>query len=114
MNFIGQISRGSVPSQIEAAEILSADCKKVLNGQLFTQSREDFVMDLLSVYKNQGAWEVFPADIIVSSHAVVLRLFIEMEKAGAYTAMVILRYDADCLITEINEVLSPVKGGYDF
>ena len=43
-----------------------------------------------------------------------MRIFIEMENFGAYTAIVILRYDTRYLITEINEVLNQVKGAYDF
>ena len=116
LHCINQISRGVDCSQTEAAEIISLDCKKILNGQLFTQNREEFLRDLRSVYENQGAWEVYPADIIIdpSNNAVVLRIFIEMEKFGTYTAIVILRYDSDYLITEINEVLNQVKGSYDF
>jgi hypothetical protein len=117
LSFIDQISKGEVFPQMEtAAEIISPHCKKILNGQLFTQNREDFVSDLLSVYENQGAWKVYPADIIIdsSSNSVVLRIFIEMENFGTYTAIVILRYDSSYFITEINEVLSQVKGSYDF
>ena len=117
LNFINQISIGEIFPQMEtAAEILSPNCKKILNGQLFTQNREDFVRDLLSVYENQGAWTVYPADIIIdpSSNTVVLRIFIEMENFGTYTAIVILRYDSSYLITEINEVLNQAKGSYDF
>lgn len=117
LHFINQISQGEVFLQMEtAAEIIAPACKKILNGQLFTQNREDFVRDLLSVYENQGTWKIYPADIIVDplGNTVVLRILIEMENFGAYTAMVILRYDSHCLITEINEVLSQVKGSYDF
>lgn len=116
LNCINQISKGIDFSQTKITEVVSSDCKKVLNGQLFTQSREAFLMDLRSVYENQGSWEVYPADIIVApaTNTVVLRLFIEMEKLGTYTAIVILRFDSDCLITEINEVLNQVKGSYDF
>lgn len=117
LNFIKRISKGEVFSQMEvAAEILSPNCKKILNGQVFIQSREDFVADLLSVYENQGAWSVYPADIIIasSSNTAVLRLLIEMKNFGLYTAIVILRFDSNYLITEINEVLNQVKGSYDF
>lgn len=114
--FINQISQGIPASQTEAAEILSPNCKKVLNGQIFTQNREDFLKDLRSVYENQGAWVVRAVDIIPapSTQTVVLRLFIEMEKHGTYTAIVILRYDSNYLVTEINEVLTQAKGAYDF
>ena len=116
LNCISQISKGIDFSQAEAAEIISPKCKKILNGQIFTRNREDFLMDLQAVYENQGAWEVYPVDIIIapSSNTVVLRLFIEMEKFGTYTAIVILRYDSDYLITEINEVLNQANGSYDF
>lgn len=117
LNFINQISTGEVFPQMEAAaEIISPNCKKVLNGQLFTQNREDFVTDLLSLYENQGGWKVIPAEILIVplDNTVVLRIFIEMEKFGSYTAIVILRYDESYLVTEINEVLSEVKGSYDF
>lgn len=117
LNFINKISKGEAFPQMEAAaELLSPNCKKILNGQLFTQNREDFVTDLLSVYESQGAWKVYPMDTIIapSSNAVVLRIFIEMENSGTYTAIVILRYDSSYLITEINEVLNQVKGSYDF
>lgn len=114
LDFINQIgNKGTVSSP---AAIIAPNCKKVLNGQLFAENREEFVNDLLSVYENQGAWQVQPVDIITapSNNTVVLRLFIEAEKFGIYTAMVILRYDSNYLITEINEVLSRVKGSYDF
>ena len=117
LDFIGQISRGEVfPQMEEAATLLSTDCKKVLNGQLYTETSEDFVKDLLTVYENQGSWKVSPTDIIIASStdAVVLRLFIEMENRSVYTAIVILRYNSCGLITEINEVLNQVNGSYGF
>lgn len=117
LNFINQISKGEAFPQMDvAAEIISPNCKKILNGQLFTQNREDFVNDLLSVFENQGGWQVYPADTIINSlsKTVVLRLFIEMDNLGTYTAIVILRFDSSYLITEINEVLNLVKGTYGF
>jgi len=117
LHWINRISQGEVFPQMEAAaEILSPDCRKILNGQLFTETREDFVIDLLSFYANQGAWKITPADIIIdsTSRTVVLRLFIEMANSSTYTAIVILRYDSNHLITEINEVLNEVKGSYGF
>ena len=117
LNFINKIGNGDVFPQMEAAaELISPNCKKILNGQLFTQNREDFVTDLLSIYENQGAWKVSPLDTVIapSSNTVVVRILIEMDNFGAYTAIVIFRYDSSCLIAEINEVLNQVKGAYDF
>lgn len=115
LEFINLISQGSDLSE-EAIEILSPDCLKILNGMLFTENREDFLLDLRSLYENVGAWKISPADIITdsSSNSSVLRLFIESEMLGTYTAIVILRYNSDFLITEINEVLAPVICSYDF
>lgn len=111
LNFINQISKGIDFSQTQATEIIASQCNKILNGQILTQNREDFLMDLRSFYENHGGWEVFPADVIIApaSNTVILRLFIETEKLGLYTAIVILRYDSALSITEINEVLSEVK-----
>ncbi len=116
LNCINQISHGMDIHKIHAQDIISPNCKKILNGQLYTQTREEFLMDLRTAYKNQGAWELYPEDIIIapSYHAVVLRLFIDMETSASYTAIVILRFDSNYLVTEINEVLSPVNGAYDF
>lgn len=116
LHFINKISQGEVFPQMEVAEgIISPNCKKILNGRLLSQNREDFVSDLLFIYENQGAWKVSPVDIIVDSSGstVVLRIFIESLNLGTYTAMVILRYDSSYLITEINEVLS-LKDSFDF
>jgi hypothetical protein len=117
VNFINRISQGLCENPLEEAkEIISQDCKKVLNGQVFTENRDDFILDLLDVYKNQGPWKIRPAEILVapSSNTAVLRIFIEMEKCGTYTAIVILRYNPHGLIQEINEVLNKVEGSYDF
>lgn len=117
IKFINQIGQGEVFSQTEvASKIISLNCKKILNGQLFTQNREEFVADLFSVYENQGPWKITPVDMIIesSSNTAVIRIIIEMEKIGTYTAIVILRYDSNYLIYEINEVLNQVKGSYDF
>lgn len=116
LDFINQISRGEEFSQCEkAATLLTTDCKKILNGQTLTKNREDFVSDLLTIYENKGGWSVYPADIIIasSSNTVVLRLIIEMENFGTHTAIVILRYNSNYLITEINEVFSKVIGDYN-
>lgn len=117
LEFINQLGRGEEFDQEKVAEtLLTTDCKKVLNGVLFTKSRKDFVADLINLYKNQGGWKVRPAEIIMASsnNTAILRLFIEMQKSGVYTTIVILRFDSNNLITEINEVLNEVKGAYDF
>lgn len=117
LHFIERISCGeNFDQNEEASSILSPECKKVLNGQLYTKNRNEFVADLLDVYKNKGQWKITAAEIIPASQnkIVVLRLFIEMKSSGTFTTIVILRYNSMNLITEINEVLNEVKGTYDF
>lgn len=117
INFINRISHGEVFPQIEeAATIFATDCKKIFNAHLHTENRNDFVTDLLAVYATYGSWTLIPAEVIRApeSNTVVLRIFIESALIGTNTAIVILRYDSNYLITEINEVFSPVKGSYNF
>lgn len=117
VNFINKISKGTLFSQIDEAAILFAfDCKKIFNGHLHTKNREEFVNDLLSVYANYGAWNMVTLEIIRApeNNCAILRFLVETESFGTNTAIVILRYDSNFLITEINEVFSPVKGAYDF
>lgn len=117
LNFITKIAEGANFPQMEvASKILSPNCKKILNGELFKQNREDFVNDLLDVYKKQGGWKVELKETILSplSKTVVLRMFFTLKNSDIYTAIIILHFDSNFLITEINEVLNQVKGSYDF
>jgi len=117
VDFINRIGKGEIFAQMdEAATVIAPECKKIFNGHLFAKNREDFVTDLLSVYKNHGCWQIIPIEVVraPSDNIVILRLLIETENFGTNTAIVILRYDSNYLITEINEVFSPVKGSYDF
>lgn len=117
LNFIDQISCGKATNSLDDSKVLfTDDCKKVFNGNLLTSTREAFVLDLLSVYENHGGWKITPVDIIVapSSHCVILRVMTDLENYGAFTAIVILRYDTNYLVTEINEVFNKKIDGYDF
>lgn len=115
--FIDRMSQGENFPQEEIAETLIAfDCRKILNGKLYTESRDAFIADLLQVNKNQGCWKVHPVDIITSpeSRTVVMRLMIDMENVGAFTEILILRFDSNYLITEMNCVFSRIDGSYSF
>lgn len=113
LSFINKISKGVDVSET-IAEVIAQDCKKILNGKLFTHNRDEFIADLCDVYKNQGSWEVRPVDIMIDpvNNTAVLRVFTTLERHGLYTAIVILRYNEAYLITEINEVFSQVNGSY--
>lgn len=117
LNYVNKISSGvAFPEKETADTILATDCKKYLNGQLYTSNKESFVNDLLSAYKNLGGWKVYPENIILApaSKNAVLRLFIQIKDQGTYAAIVILHFDSQLLITEIHEVLSPANGSYNF
>lgn len=117
VGFINRIGGGEVFTQMdEAATLIAPECKKIFNGHLFAKNREDFIADLLSVYANHGCWKIIPIEVIRAplDNTVILRLIIEAENFGTNTAIVILRYDSNYLITEINEVFNQVQGTYDF
>ncbi len=117
LDLIHRISQGEDAAHREiSTSILTPDCKKIFNGTLYTATRDDFISDLLEVNRTQGCWSVDPVDIISSPQqkTVVLRLMINMEKVGVFTTIVILRFDSNYLIYEINEVFNKVEGSYNF
>ena len=95
-----------------AALICAPDCKKIFNGKLSANSRDEFISQLLDLKQNQGHWAVSPAEILFlpESRVAVLRLIIAIERAGAFTAIVILRYTPEFLVAEINEVFNKFEG----
>lgn len=117
LDFIHRISQGDHFSHKDAASsILIFDCQKIFNGKVYTTNRDAFIADLLEVNRAQGNWVVEPVDILVSpqSNCAVLRLMIYMENIGTFTTIVILRFNSDYLISEINEVFNKVESSYNF
>jgi hypothetical protein len=115
--FIDRMSQGEeFPQEEVASSLIAPDCKKILNGKLYTESRSAFIEDLIKVNQTLGCWKVKVVDRITSPHSntVVLRLMIDLENAGAFTEILILRYNSDCLISEMNVVFSKVEGSYNF
>lgn len=91
-----------------SALICAPDCKKIFNGKLTANSRDEFISQLIDL-QNQGYhWAINPAEILFlpESRVAVLRLIIIIEKAEACTAIVILRYTPEFLVSEINEVFN--------
>lgn len=117
VDFINRLNKGEDFAQHDvAATLLAPDCKKVFNGTIFTQSRQEFVDDLLTVYRTHGSWNIRPADILLSqdNNAVVMRLFVDMEKGGHFTEIVIVCFNAQGLIQELNIVFNKIEDGYHF
>lgn len=117
IDFVNRISQREVFSYSEvAASLLAPNCQKSFNGNLYTESRDDYIADLLEVNRVYGNWRVEPLDIIISpiNRCAVVRLMIDMEKFGTFTAIAILRFNEDYQVFEINEVLSRVESSYNF
>lgn len=116
INFINNIGSGKDSQGVEASILFSENCRKNFNGRWVANNRDGFVTDLISVYQNYGSWKLIPLEIITAyeSERIILRINIESKSFGNNTAIVILRYNSDCLIEEILEVFSPVQNGYDF
>jgi hypothetical protein len=93
----------------DPALICAPDCKKIFNGKLTANSRDEFISQLLDLKQNQGYhWAINPAEILFlpESRVAVLRSIITLERAEACTAIVILRYTPEFLVFEINEVFN--------
>ncbi len=117
VQFINRLSQGEEFDQFTAAKtLLSPGCRKIFNGHLITSSADEFVQDLLCVYKTHGPWTIRPEDIIVSleSNTAVLRLLVDMEADGKFTEILLLKFDQNHLIDEINIVFNKVEEGYGF
>ncbi len=114
--FVNRIGGGEVVELDEASTLFEPNCRKIFNGNLATSDRDDFVMDLLSVYNHFGSWKLIPVEIIDGSkdNVVVFRAIIDSKCLGIYTAIVILKFSKEGLISEINEVFSPVEDQYEF
>ena len=117
MHFINRLSSGEdFDYYAGGRSILSPDCKKIFNGTLLTSSSDELFADLLQVYKTHGSWTIQPADTILSpeSNTAVLRLFVDLNIVGKYTEMLIMRFDSNYLISEINIVFNKIENGYNF
>lgn len=114
---INKLSKGEEHDYFaQASTLLSPNCKKVFNGALVTSSCEQFVADLLQVYKTHGSWHLTPVEIVPSSetNSVTLRLTVDITALGKYTEMLLMKFDENGLISEINIVFSKVEDGYSF
>ena len=92
--------------------ICSPECKKIFNGRLIAESRDVFFADLLSIKQAHGGWRIQPVEIITSpkSMTAVFRLIIDIGHNPTSTTIVILRFNPDYTVKEINEVLNQFEG----
>lgn len=82
------------------------NCKKVRNGKLLFEGRELFAAQLNSGKEWLGAWSIDVQEILISetSRTATIRYNLATEKEGSLTVFVVLYFDKNNLIHEINEV----------
>lgn len=88
------------------------NCKKIVNGRVIFETREHYSVQLTDIKKDIGIWAIQPLEILtdVGSRVAVIRQLVFTEKAGVLIVFVILRYDDQYKITEIDEVYSKFNG----
>ncbi len=117
IQFINRLASGEQFDHQESAnKLLRHDCKKIFNGALVTSDSKAFVDDLLTLHATYGSWKLTPADIIISteSSTAAVRLFVDIPALGKFTEIVLMRFDEDFSIFELNIVFSKVQDGYEF
>jgi hypothetical protein len=113
------LSNLDAASSLDTAEITdrvslmcAPNCRKIVNGKVIFENREYYSVQLSNAKKEVGAWSVHPLEILthVDDHLVVIRHLVYTEKAGTLTVFLILRYNDEFRITEINEVFNQFEG----
>jgi hypothetical protein len=87
-------------------------CKKIVNGKVIFESSEHYSVQLTNIKKDVGTWTVQPLEILtdVGSRAAMIRQLVFTEKAGVLIVFVVLRFDDEYKITEIDEVYNKFNG----
>lgn len=96
----------------EILVLCSDDCKKVRNGELLFAGKEYFPSQLDEGKKWLGSWSITLNEIVIStdSRCATIRYELTTENEGDLVVMVILHFDSDFLISEINEVHNTLNG----
>lgn len=90
----------------EMMPLCTRNCKKVRNGKLLFEGREHFATQLNRGKEWLGAWSIDVQEVLIStaSRTATIRYELATEKEGDLVVIVILYFDSNCLINEINEV----------
>lgn len=114
VDFCNKIGKGQdFDPFAEGLSLFTPDLKKDFNGKV-VEGREQFIHDLLSVYKTYGSWTSTPVEVIHSENSVVIRTIIEAMAIPPHTAIVILHFNENTLINQIIEVCAPNQNTYNF
>lgn len=105
ITMLNNIGEGSeLPEEI--ASLCAKNCKKVRNGKPLFEDREYFADQLISAKEWIGNWSIEVLELIpiASPRSTVIRYVLTTQKEGVLLVFVILKFDSDYYITEINEV----------
>ncbi len=104
INKIGAAKNGCRSEEI--ASLCTKNCRKVRNGKLLFESRDLFAGQLDSGKEWLGAWSIEEREILIAAEerSAIIRYKLSTEKEGDLLVFVILRFDSNYKICEINEV----------
>ena len=100
---------GDVSNDIPAAtskQTLASACQKHLNGKLCCPDREQVEQQLMQVRADVGQWTMSLHKIVPSNESATcfIKYDISAPQVGSFVVMAILTFDAEGLVTEIDEV----------
>jgi len=109
LNHLGFAEEHPCPQEIFS--LCTKNCKKIRNGRLLFERREHFADQLITAKEWIGAWSIDVLDLIVSveSRTAVIRYVLSTQKEGNLIVFVILCYDSNYMIYEINEVHNKIE-----
>jgi hypothetical protein len=104
LNKIGDPRNKYDPENI--SKLCAHNCKKVRNGETLFEQKAHFADQLISGKEWLGSWSIHPLEILAipDSNSAVIRYELTTEKEGRLLVFVILKFDENLHIYEINEV----------
>ncbi len=109
LNQIGTLQTDYQSKDIEP--LCSTNCKKVRNGKVLFEGKEHFAAQLDAGKEWLGAWSMNVQEVLImtDNRTAVIRYELATEKEDDLVIIVILRFDSNYLISEINEVHNKVE-----
>lgn len=110
LNNIGRQQDACDPQEI--TKLCNHNCTKTRNGKILFENRESFADQLIAAKDWLGAWSIQTVELLPISdlRSTVIRYELTTEKEGTLLVFVILRFDEDHLIYDINEVHNMKEG----
>jgi hypothetical protein len=90
----------------EILPLCAKNCRKVRNGRLLFAGRDSFAAQLDSGKEWLGMWSIEVCELLIATdeRAATIQYKLSTEKEGDLIVIVILYFDSNFLIKEINEV----------